>query len=126
MIIKDGRIDQDFIWYELPFYRRTICSQRESEIIKNVKFYLRKSVHSQMVSDVPLGAFLSGGLDSSSIVAFAKEKDPNIQCFTIDTSELESEGVINDLPYAKEVAKHLNLPLEIIPIDPKKILSMLI
>ena len=40
-----------------------------------------------MVSDVPLGAFLSGGLDPSAIAALAKRHDPNIQCFTIDTAD---------------------------------------
>ena len=40
---------------------------------------LRSAVHNQMVSDVPLGTFLSGGLDSSSILRFALEVDPKNQ-----------------------------------------------
>jgi asparagine synthase (glutamine-hydrolysing) len=70
-----------------------------------------------MVSDVPLGAFLSGGLDSSAIVSFAIEKDPNIRCFTIETTGDQDKGIIDDLPYAKRVAKHLNVSLDVVTID---------
>tara|TARA_Y100001968_G_C19442136_1_gene763153 strand:- start:661 stop:2673 length:2013 start_codon:yes stop_codon:yes gene_type:complete len=122
LIIKNGLISEHFPWYELPGRKGCINSQKKSEIIKNVQYHLRKSVHRQMLSDVPLGAFLSGGLDSSSIVAFAKEIDPNIQCFTISISGLK-EDFIDDLPYAKEVANYLKVPLEIINVEPDKILT---
>jgi asparagine synthase (glutamine-hydrolysing) len=73
-----------------------------------------------MVSDVPVGAFLSGGLDSSSVVAFARELNPGIRCFTIQATNWELDEVTDDLPYAVEVARHLNVPLEIVPIDSGK------
>ena len=73
-----------------------------------------------MVSDVPLGAFLSGGLDSSAIVAFAKEKNPSIKCFTIETLGRQDAGIIDDLPYAKRVAEHLKVSLDVVTIDSKK------
>ena len=68
-------------------------------------------MHNQLVSDVPVGAFLSGGLDSSAIVAFAKEKVPNLKCFTINTKEGADNGYEDDLPYARKIAAHLNLSL---------------
>jgi len=70
-----------------------------------------------MVSDVPVGAFLSGGLDSSSIVAFAKEVTPDIRCFSIDTRGANDDGFVDDLPYAKLAAKYLDVPLDIVTID---------
>ena len=70
-----------------------------------------------MVSDVPVGAFLSGGLDSSSIVAFGKEVNPKIECFTIDTRSSIKEGFVHDLPYAWQVAKHLKVPLNVVNVD---------
>ena len=56
--------------------------------------------------------FLSGGLDSSAIVAFAREHSPGIHCFTIDSAGGQEEGTTDDLPYARRVAKHLGVPLD--------------
>jgi asparagine synthase (glutamine-hydrolysing) len=70
-----------------------------------------------MVADVPVGAFLSGGLDSSSVVAFARELNPDIRCFTIEAEGNEHEGVTDDLPYARCVAEHLKVPLDIVRVD---------
>ena len=69
-----------------------------------------------MVSDVPVD-ILSGGLDSSSIVAFAKELAPDIRCFSIDTRGKNDNGFVDDLPYAKLAAKFLKVPLDIVTID---------
>ena len=76
-----------------------------------------------MVSDVPLGAFLSGGLDSSSIVHFAKEVNPNIDCFTIDVKNTFTEGFVSDLPFAKKTANFLKVPLNIISVEPELLIK---
>jgi asparagine synthase (glutamine-hydrolysing) len=70
-----------------------------------------------MVADVPVGAFLSGGLDSSAIVTLAREINPDICCFTIETVGGQEAGAIDDLPYARRVAKHLGVRLEVVQID---------
>lgn len=54
-----------------------------------------------MVADVPIGAFLSGGLDSSAIVSFAREQNKNIHCFTIEILGEKENGVTDDLNYAR-------------------------
>ena len=97
---------------------KIVYNSSSKNIIDHTQFLLEQAVHRQMVSDVPLGAFLSGGLDSSSIALFAKEKNPNISCFSIDLKGGPEDGFIDDLPYAKKVSKILDLPLEIISIDP--------
>ena len=56
----------------------------KEKAIEGVRDYLRNAVDRQMLADVPVGAFLSGGLDSSAIVSFAREKDKDIRCFTIE------------------------------------------
>jgi len=74
-------------------------------------------VHRQMVADVPVGAFLSGGLDSSAVVAFARELNPDIRCFTIEIAGGQEAGSVDDLPYARRVAEHLGVALDVVTID---------
>lgn len=90
-------------------------------LIDQLDLYLTKAVQRQLLSDVPVGFFLSGGLDSSLIVAIAKKLYPEkiFPCFTIDignTSEV-SENFVNDLFYAKKVAKLLDVELNIVKAD---------
>lgn len=127
LTVKDGKIIEDIQWFKHTSFQglrqsgiNLEFSRSESEWIQETREQLRSAVHRQMVSDVPVGAFLSGGLDSSSIVNFAKEKNPDIRCFTVQATNWELDEVTDDLPYAIEVAKHLNLPLEIVPIDSRK------
>ena len=87
------------------------------EAVASVQRALRTAVHRQMVSDVPVGAFLSGGLDSSAVVAMAREVSPAIECFTIDTGDARDAGVTDDLPYARHVAAHLGVTLHEVRID---------
>ena len=77
----------------------------ESQQIQKIQDVLRESVHIHMQSEVPLGAFLSGGVDSSAIVAFAKEINPDIQTFTVG---FEREG-FSEIDIAKNTAKQLGV-----------------
>ncbi len=110
LVIHKGNIEEKKIWFSLA--KRKINKNAEK---KNIKDQLinnfRDAVHRQMVSDVPVGALLSGGLDSSSVVAFAKEVNSQIPCFTIVNDNNKKEGFIDDLPFAKKVSKILNTPL---------------
>ena len=117
MIVKNGYIVNKWSWFRLPVFSQSQKQFNKEQSISGVRRHLRQAVHRQMVSDVPVGAFLSGGLDSSSIVAFAKELAPDIRCFSIDTRGKNDNGIVDDLPYAKLVAKHLDVPLDIVTID---------
>jgi len=117
IIVKNGCITDKWLWYKLPILNNMKKSLSKNQAISGVSKYLRQAVHRQMDADVPLGAFLSGGLDSSAIVAFAKEINPDIRCFSIETKGKQDDGFIDDLPYAKRVAKHLNVPLELVSIE---------
>jgi asparagine synthase (glutamine-hydrolysing) len=121
LLVKKGQIKEKWIWYQLPVFRGISPDLNFDKSISGVTTHLRKAVHQQMISDVPLGAFLSGGLDSSSIVLFARELNPDIKCFTIDTQGTQNEGFIDDLPYAKRVANHLKVDLEVVTVNSNQI-----
>jgi asparagine synthase (glutamine-hydrolysing) len=117
MIVRDGRIARQWAWYQLPVFRGVTPDLSEAEAIAGTVSHLRRAVHRQLVSDVPVGAFLSGGLDSSAVVAFAREEVPDIRCFTIESAMAQEPGMTDDLPYARRVARHLGVPLDVVTID---------
>ncbi len=119
--IRQGKIIDNYRWFDLRRQARLIYKKKKTEFyISETARHIQKAVHGQMVSDVEVGAFLSGGLDSTSIVTFAKEINPDIRCFTIDTG-LPETGMPDDLPFAKQAAKHLDVPLEIVKVDHKNL-----
>src|SRR5205085_9940365 len=68
-MFRDGELRITNYW-DLTFPREDVSfSVSEVELVEQIRDRFRHSVRAQMVSDVPLGAFLSAGLDSSSIVA---------------------------------------------------------
>src|SRR5437773_1956612 len=76
----------------------------ESEAVDSLEKLLKRAVAQQMVADVPLGAFLSGGVDSSTIVALMQAQSSRpIKTFTIGFHE----AGYNEAEFAKEVARHL-------------------
>ena len=70
-----------------------------NEAAEQLAHLARRSVQNQLVADVPVGAFLSGGLDSSTIVALASEFHRGIKTFSFGF-----EGNYNEHSYAKEIA----------------------
>jgi asparagine synthase (glutamine-hydrolysing) len=118
--IVSGRIVRRETWYRLPMFRGVKPDLDEDSAVRGTESALRTAVHRQMVADVPVGAFLSGGLDSSAIVSFAREVNPDIRCFTIEQVGGADEGDADDLPYARRVADHLKVPLEVVRVDSER------
>lgn len=76
----------------------------ENEIIDATAEIIEDSVSLRMISDVPLGVFLSGGIDSSLVAACAnKVSNTKMKTFTVGFSEED----MDEAPYAKKIANHL-------------------
>jgi asparagine synthase (glutamine-hydrolysing) len=72
LLLERGRpVPQPVRWWDVDFSRRAKGSTRD--LTAELTHHLREAVRSRMVADVPLGAFLSGGVDSSAVVALMAE-----------------------------------------------------
>ena len=81
-------------------------SLNESQWIDAVRARIEEAVRMQMVSDVPIGAFLSGGIDSSAVVAFmAAHSDRPTKTYSIGFEGGAADAFYNELPFARRVAE---------------------
>jgi asparagine synthase (glutamine-hydrolysing) len=96
---RDGQVSVQRYWDAAMVRPRPWT---EGDAAEALRAALRQATVSQMLSDVPLGAFLSGGIDSSSIVAFMSEASRQpVNTFSIGFDD----GTYNELPYARTVAE---------------------
>ena len=72
-------------------------------------------VGDQLMSDVPVGVFFSGGIDSSAVAAFGRKRLSNLRGFGIHFSH---EGVVDERPFQESAAKALGLPLDLVTVGP--------
>jgi asparagine synthase (glutamine-hydrolysing) len=90
-------------YWDLP-----VVAESRSDVNYYIRSYrerLEQAVESHLMSDVPLGVFLSGGVDSSAVAALmTKIRQSPVETFSVGYSE----DTYSELPYARIVAKHLN------------------
>jgi asparagine synthase (glutamine-hydrolysing) len=87
IIVKNGSI-KDFKYWDLPEIDENNMVSDKKQIYENFSYLLEDSVKIRMRCDIPFGAFLSGGLDSSSIVALMTQVSPYpVNTFTIGFDE---------------------------------------
>ena len=92
-------------YYEIPFDEPSAASNTVTydDAKEKFKSLLEASVQRRLVSDVPLGSFLSGGIDSSVIAGLASRHKPDLHTFSIG---FKDEKFFDETDYATMVAKH--------------------
>jgi asparagine synthase (glutamine-hydrolysing) len=125
--IADGRKVREWCFYELP-YGQELSPFTVPGASAELVLRLDTAIGRQMVSDAPLGAFLSGGLDSSAICALAQRQlgSRRLDCFTIEVRSPKGggEGFVDDLPYARLAAKALGVNLHVAEVAQDKLVDL--
>ena len=94
----------------------------EEEAIQELDRRLRRSIRNRMVADVPVGAFLSGGIDSSAVVALMQAQSTSrVRTFTIGYSE----SAYNEAPFAQQVARHLRTDHTELYVTPEEAMAVI-
>lgn len=102
LTVQNGQIVKTKYW-DIDFSR--VEQFTEEEWCERIIHKLREAVDIRLISDVPLGAFLSGGVDSSAVVALMA----SLQSNPVQTSSIGfSEQRFNELPFAREIVKKYN------------------
>lgn len=100
IMVKGGEVKIEK-YYEIPY--ESSPKKRDYEAVKKeLEANLEASVQRRLISDVPLGAFLSGGIDSSVVVALASRHTQHLNTFSIGYKD---EPLFDETSYAKLVAE---------------------
>jgi asparagine synthase (glutamine-hydrolysing) len=104
LTVREGRVVDGprRYWDVAPFFMEPRIGA-EPVLLEELRWRLQESVKSHLVSDVPLGAFLSGGVDSTAVVAHMVAEHGAVKTFSIGFEEAEYD----ERPYARLAAKHL-------------------
>ncbi len=115
LVWEDGRIRTAEYW-DVVF--RQAAPRSEAEYLEEFESIFSEAVRLRMISDVPLGAFLSGGVDSSAVVASmaAQSRRP-----VATTTIVFNEGAFNEAPHARTVATALATDHREVVVEPRAI-----
>jgi asparagine synthase (glutamine-hydrolysing) len=123
LVFEDGQVRIDQYW-DLPLDGpdENLALVGHEELVERFRDLLRDAVRSHLLADVPLGVFLSGGLDSSAIaVLAAREINRPVDTFSVAFADRQ----FNELAYAREVARAIGARNHEIVIDDRDFFNAL-
>ncbi|MGQ9847489.1 MAG: asparagine synthase (glutamine-hydrolyzing) [Bacteroidales bacterium] len=118
IIIDEKRFDVQR-YYSIPKENKNIIHDEKLVFATFTDLFIQ-SVEKRLIADVPIGTFLSGGIDSSVITAVAKQFKPDLETFTIQFTE---NKYIDESKDAEQVAYHLQTNHHTIPVSQKAMLD---
>ncbi len=102
LLVREGQVQLQRYW-DLPYPQHSKhIEQSEEALAEELRILLSKAVQKRMISDVPLGVFLSGGIDSSIVTGIMAEQSAHTKSFSIGFTEASYD----ESKYADIVAKH--------------------
>ena len=124
--VRSGILPVASVWWSLKETAQTGLDSpfagSEEEAVEALEDLLKTSVRQQMLADVPLGAFLSGGIDSSTVVALMQAQSARpVKSFTIGFHE---KGY-NEAVHAKAVARHLGTDHTELYVSPQQAMDVI-
>jgi len=113
LVWQAGRITVEPYW-SVQFSEKLRISEQEA--VEQFGALLRDAVRRRLIAEVPLGAFLSGGMDSSSVVAeMAELSTARVKTFSIGFGERD----FDELSYARQVARHFDTDHHELVVEPR-------
>jgi asparagine synthase (glutamine-hydrolysing) len=119
LLFRDGAITISPYW-DIPMEDYPISDRTESQYIDELKELLERAVTARLVADVPVGLFVSGGLDSGLVAALARKAKENLECFSIGFKEAS----FDESRYAQQIARSLGIKHHLQVFSAKEMLSM--
>ncbi|MFO1496834.1 MAG: asparagine synthase (glutamine-hydrolyzing) [Verrucomicrobiota bacterium] len=102
--------------------KRPVGAAGETDLATELEALIAQAVDGQMLADVPVGAFLSGGIDSSTVVALMQARSSRpVKTFTVGFTD----SSYNEAPHAREVARHLGTDHTELLLEPARALSVI-
>jgi len=119
LLVRQGRATHKWTFGDRDGAQTTSLTETRDPVAA-VRELLGQALARQGAADVPIGAFLSGGIDSSAVVATLRRVHPEreLVCYTsAGASQDEVDGDPADLPWARRVARHVGVPLREVELD---------
>jgi asparagine synthase (glutamine-hydrolysing) len=104
LLFRDGAAVTSQYW-DVPMEDYPISDRTEAQYVEELKELLERAVTARLVADVPVGLFVSGGLDSGVVAGLARKAKENLECFSIGFDEAS----FDESRYARQIARSLGI-----------------